>query len=71
MSKDLIWPPSIDRETPAGVILQELTVARPPSAEFNRLIIFGSAALQLTVVPELLSADIDISLDIISVGSPH
>jgi len=67
MPQDLIWPPSIDLETPAGVILKKLAATKPPSAEFNRLVIFGSGALQLTVVPGLLSADIDISLDIIPV----
>jgi hypothetical protein len=71
MPQDLIWPPSIDRETPAGTILKTLTATKPPSAEFNRLVIFGSGALQLTVVPGLLSADIDISLDIIPLRTPR
>jgi hypothetical protein len=71
MPQDLIWPPSIDLETPAGVILKKLAATKPPSSEFNRLVIFGSGALQLTVVPGLLSADIDISLDIIPPRTPR
>ena len=71
MPQDLIWPPAVDRETPAGITLRDLTATKPPSAEFNRLVIFGSGALQLTVVPELLSADLDISLDIIPVVAPR
>jgi hypothetical protein len=69
MPKALIWPPVINRQTPAWHTLQNLFTESPPSAEQNRLIVFGSAALQLTTVSQLLSADIDISLDLVTIGS--
>ncbi|MFZ0504392.1 MAG: DUF6036 family nucleotidyltransferase [Chthoniobacterales bacterium] len=68
MPKDLVWPPVINRDTPAWRTLETLLVESPPSADQNRLIVFGSAALQLTVTSKLLSADIDLSLDLLTVG---
>lgn len=65
----LVWPPVINRDTPAWLTLERLLAEPPPSADQNRLIVFGSAALQLTVADELLSADIDISLDVVTVGA--
>ena len=68
MPQDLVWPPVINRDTPAWRTLQKLLAESPPSAEQNRLIVFGSAALQLTVASNLLSADVDLSLDVVTVG---
>lgn len=64
----LVWPPSINQSTPAWRTLQNLLKEAPPSSDQNRLVVFGSAALQLTVADDLLSADIDISLDVVTVG---
>jgi hypothetical protein len=69
MPKELAWPPSINRNTPAWRTLENLFAQTPPSPDQNRLIVFGSAALQLTVVSNLLSADVDISLDLVTVGT--
>src|SRR3984885_7197957 len=68
MPQELVWPPTINLNTPAWRTLQNLLAEAPPSPDQNRLIVFGSAALQLTVANELLSADIDISLDLVTVG---
>lgn len=68
MPKKLVWPPAINQSTPAWHTLHNLLKEAPPSPDQNRLIVFGSAALQLTVANELLSADIDISLDVVTVG---
>jgi hypothetical protein len=68
MPQELTWPPVINRDTPAWRTLQNLFTQSPPSPEQNRLIVFGSAALQLTTVSRLLSADIDVSLDLVTVG---
>lgn len=68
MPQDLVWPPVINRDTPAWRTLKRLLAESPPSADQNRLIVFDSAALQLTVTSKLLSADIDLSLDVVTVG---
>ena len=68
MPQDLVWPAVINRDTPAWQTLQKLLAESPPRAEQNRLIVFGSAALQLTVASDLLSADVDLSLDVVTVG---
>lgn len=68
MPQELIWPPAINRDTPAWRSLKNLLAEAPASSDQNRLIVFGSAALQLTVASNLLSADIDISLDLVTVG---
>jgi hypothetical protein len=63
----LVWPPVINRYTPAWRTIDKLLAEAPPSPDQNRLIVFGSAALQLTVARNLLSADVDISLDVVTV----
>jgi hypothetical protein len=68
MPRALVWPPPINLNTPAWRTLENLIAEAPPSPDQNRLVVFGSAALQLTVANELLSADIDISLDLVTVG---
>lgn len=68
MPKALAWPPAVNQSAPAWRTLQNLLKEAPPSSDQNRLVVFGSAALQLTVANELLSADIDISLDLVTVG---
>jgi hypothetical protein len=35
MPQDLICPPPVDLETPAGIILKKLASTKPPSADFN------------------------------------
>ncbi|MBV8815303.1 MAG: hypothetical protein JO271_12505, partial [Verrucomicrobia bacterium] len=65
MPASLTWPPTVQWNTPAGEALGTLVANAPADPSYNRLIIFGSGALQMTVLPELLSADIDISLDIV------
>ena len=67
MPQELAWPPAINQSAPAWRTLQNLFKQSPPSPDQNRLVIFGSAALQLTVTSELLSADIDISLDLVMI----
>lgn len=68
MPQELVWPPVINRDTPAWQTLQRLLAESPPSADQNRLVVFGSAAVQLTVASNLLSADIDLSLDVVTIG---
>lgn len=68
MPEELIWPPVITSESPAWRSVHELLLEGPPTPEFNRLILFGSGALQATVASDLLSADVDISLDIVASG---
>jgi hypothetical protein len=65
MPAPLTWPPTVQWNTPAGEALQALVANAPADSSYNRLIVFGSGALQMTVLPELLSADIDVSLDIV------
>jgi hypothetical protein len=65
MPAPLTWPPIVQWNTPSGEALQALVANVPADAFYNRLIVFGSGALQMTVLPELLSADIDVSLDIV------
>jgi hypothetical protein len=68
MPQELVWPPAIHRDTPAWRTLKNLLSGAPPGPDQNRLIVFGSAALQMTVASSILSADIDISLDLMTVG---
>jgi hypothetical protein len=65
MPAPLTWPPIVQWNTPSGEALQALVANVPVDPFYNRLIVFGSGALQMTVLPELLSADIDVSLDIV------
>ena len=44
MPQELVWPPVINRDTPAWQTLQRLLAESPPSADQNRLVVFGSAA---------------------------
>jgi hypothetical protein len=64
----LVWPPVINRDTPGWRTLQKLLAESLPSADQNCVIVFGSAALQLTVASNLLSAGVDLSLDVVTVG---
>ena len=65
MPAPLTWPPIVQWNTPSGEALQALVANVPADPFYNRLIVFGSGALQMTILPELLSADIDVSLDIV------
>jgi hypothetical protein len=65
MPAPLTWPPTVQWNTPAGEALQALLANMAADPGSNRLIVFGSGALQMTTLPELLSADIDVSLDIV------
>ncbi|MSU64363.1 MAG: hypothetical protein EXS31_18570 [Pedosphaera sp.] len=56
------WTQNIDLETPAGLALKKLVAALPKQRRFE-ITLFGSAPLQLTVEPRLLSADIDLFSD--------
>ena len=65
MPAQLIWPPGVQWNTPSGEALQALVANVPANPFYNRLIVFGSGALQMTVLPELLSAGFDVSLDVV------
>ena len=56
------WGREINWNTPAGQILKKLTIALPPECHFD-ITVFGSAPLQITIEPELLSGDVDIFSD--------
>ncbi len=53
------WTQSIDLETPAGKLLKKLSEILPQD-RFYQITIFGSAPIQITVDPHLLSADVDL-----------
>jgi hypothetical protein len=53
------WRGEIDWHTPAGQILRKFLAALPPQGSFS-ISLYGSAPLQLTIDPTLLSGDIDI-----------
>jgi hypothetical protein len=53
------WTETIDLGTPGGVALKKLAARLPQDREFE-ITIFGSAALQMTVEPTLLSNDVDL-----------
>jgi hypothetical protein len=55
MPQELVWPPVINLSTPACRTLGNLLAEAPPSPDQNRLVVLGSAALQLTVANELKS----------------
>jgi len=58
------WPTEVDWESPAGILISALCRAIPAEKR-TPVILFGSAALQMTVAPTLLSADADIAPDIV------
>jgi hypothetical protein len=58
------WPVEIDWESPAGKLLTLLGDAVPVDRR-TPIVLFGSAALQVTVAPTVLSEDADIAPDII------
>ena len=53
---------NIDLNTPAGQALKQLVGALPKDRKFQ-ITLFGSAPLQITIEPRLLSADIDLFSD--------
>jgi hypothetical protein len=56
------WTETIDLTTPAGVALKKLAAALPRDRQFD-ITLFGSAPLQITVEPALLSGDVDLFCD--------
>ncbi len=56
------WANTISLDTPAGQVLKKLTALLPQDRRFN-ITVFGSAPIQMTVAPSLLSADIDLFCD--------
>lgn len=56
------WTTAIDWETPAGQALKKLAVVLPKDRRFT-ITVFGSAPIQITVEPSLLSADVDLFSD--------
>src|SRR5205085_9036303 len=53
------WQPQLNWATPAGKLLDRLAAALPGDRAW-RLIVFGSAPLQLAYDPAFLSADVDL-----------
>jgi len=53
------WRPVINWQTPAAQALDKLVAALPVNSPW-RIIVFGSAPLQLAVDPTFLSADVDV-----------
>ncbi len=53
------WQPQLNWSTPAGKLLDRLIAALPPDRAW-RLIVFGSAPLQLAYDPAFISADVDL-----------
>ena len=53
------WSDTVDWSTPAGVALKRLVAALPRERHFD-ITLFGSAPIQITVEPALLSADVDV-----------
>ena len=56
------WTQKIDLDTPAGRTLQKLAAALPKNRPL-RITLFGSAPLQISIEPTLLSGDVDIFSD--------
>jgi len=57
------WPIDPDLTLPAGVLLTRLGEVIPLQRQ-TRILVFGSAALQITVAPAVLSADADVAPDL-------
>lgn len=53
------WTSSIDLETPAGRVLRDFIRTLPGDRSFS-ITLFGSAPIQITVDPTLLSGDVDV-----------
>jgi len=56
------WGTGFDLETPAGQTLKKLVAALPSQRRF-RITLFGSAPLQISIEPTLLSGDVDLFSD--------
>src|SRR6185295_16850388 len=56
------WTTTVDWETPAGQALKKLAAVLPKGRRFA-IAVFGSAPIQITVEPSLLSADVDLFSD--------
>jgi hypothetical protein len=61
------WPVEVDWESPAGRLLTKLGEIVTPDRR-TPILLFGSAALQVTVAPTVLSEDTDIAPDVIPYG---
>ena len=53
------WSRHFDLGTPAGRVLKKLAGALPRDRKF-RIVVFGSAPLQINIEPGLLSGDVDV-----------
>lgn len=58
------WPLPLNWGSPAGLILRKLLLAIPVDRA-TPIVLFGSAALQMTVAPSVMSAGVDIFPDIV------
>lgn len=56
------WTAPIDLGTPAANVLKQLAVALPKDRRF-RIVLFGSAPIQLAVANTLMSSDVDLFCD--------
>lgn len=56
------WTDTVNWSTPAGVALKDLIAVLPRDRPFL-ITLFGSAPLQITVEPQLLSGDVDLFCD--------
>lgn len=61
------WPRPVNWDTPAGGVIQKVIAHLPPDTS-PHLLVFGSAALQLTVAKDLLSADVDLAVEHVSLA---
>ena len=55
----VFWTQSIDLGTPAGKMLKRLSEILPQDRSYE-ITVFGSAPIQITVDPQLLSSDVDL-----------
>ncbi len=61
------WPAKIAWDTPSGKIIQRVC-SQVPSNNLANILVFGSAALQLTVTRDLLSADVDLAVEYVNIA---